>query len=167
VTAAGENAGPQVTYDAIQTDAAINPGNSGGALVDSRGALVGINSSIRTESGGSVGLGFAISGNQARKISQELIRSGSVKHADMNVNVKSVSAETSEGAQVQNVPAGGAAAAAGIQEGDVITKVGNRVVRNAAELVVAVREHEIGQTVQVVLARQGRELKLDVTLKSD
>ena len=167
VTAAGENGGPQVTYDAIQTDAAINPGNSGGALVDSRGALVGINSSIRTETGGSVGLGFAISGNQARKISQELIRSGSVKHADMNVNVKSVSAETSEGAQVQNVPAGGAAAAAGIQEGDVITKVGNRIVRNAAELVVAVREHEIGQTVQVVLARQGRELKLDVTLKSD
>ncbi|WP_329787731.1 trypsin-like peptidase domain-containing protein [Lentzea sp. DG1S-22] len=167
VTAAGENGGPQVTYDAIQTDAAINPGNSGGALVDSRGALVGINSSIRTETGGSVGLGFAISGNQARKISQELIRNGSVKHADMNVNVKSVSAETSEGAQVQNVPAGGAAAAAGIQEGDVITKVGDRMVRNAAELVVAVREHEIGETVQVVLARQGRELKLDVTLKSD
>ncbi|MDX3664414.1 trypsin-like peptidase domain-containing protein [Streptomyces sp. ID05-26A] len=167
VTAAGENGGPQVTYDAIQTDAAINPGNSGGALVDSRGALIGINSSIRTETGGSVGLGFAISGNQARKISQELIRSGQVKHADMNVNVKSVSAETSEGAQVQNVPAGGAAAAAGIQEGDVITRVGNRMVRNAAELVVAVREHEIGQTVQVTLARQGRELKLDVTLKSD
>ncbi|MET9630575.1 trypsin-like peptidase domain-containing protein [Lentzea sp. NPDC006480] len=167
VTAAGENGGPQVTYDAIQTDAAINPGNSGGALVDSRGALVGINSSIRTETGGSVGLGFAISGKQARKISQELIRNGSVKHADMNVNVKSVSAETSEGAQVQNVPAGGAAAAAGIQEGDVITRVGDRMVRNAAELVVAVREHEIGQTVQVVLARQGRELKLDVTLKSD
>ncbi|KOV76672.1 S1C family serine protease [Nocardia sp. NRRL S-836] len=167
VTAAGENGGPQVTYDAIQTDAAINPGNSGGALVDSRGALVGINSSIRTETGGSVGLGFAISGNQARKIGQELIRSGSVKHADMNVNVKSVSAETSEGAQVQNVPAGGAAAAAGVQEGDVITKVGGRMVRNAAELVVAVREHEIGETVQVVLARQGRELKIDVTLKSD
>ncbi|MGI5502856.1 trypsin-like peptidase domain-containing protein [Lentzea sp. CA-135723] len=167
VTAAGENGGPQVTYDAIQTDAAINPGNSGGALVDSRGALIGINSSIRTETGGSVGLGFAISGNQARKISQELIRNGSVKHADMNINVKSVSAETSEGAQVQNVPAGGAAAAAGIQEGDVITRVGNRMVRNAAELVVAVREHEIGQTVQVTLARQGRELKLDVTLKSD
>jgi len=167
VTAAGENGGPQVTYDAIQTDAAINPGNSGGALVDSRGALIGINSSIRTETGGSVGLGFAISGKQARKISQELIRNGQVKHADMNVNVKSVSAETSEGAQVQNVPAGGAAAAAGIQEGDVITKLGDRMVRNAAELVVAVREHEIGETVQVVLARQGRELKLDVTLKSD
>jgi S1-C subfamily serine protease len=167
VTAAGENGGPQVTYDAIQTDAAINPGNSGGALVDSSGALVGINSSIQTQTGNSVGLGFAISGNYARKISEALIRDGQVKHADMNLNARSASAETAEGAQVQNVPAGGAAAAAGIQEGDVITRLGNRMVRNAAELTVAVREHEIGDTVPVVLARQGRELTLQVTLKSD
>ncbi len=167
VTAAGENGGPAVTYDAIQTDAAINPGNSGGALVDSSGALVGINSSIRTETGGSVGLGFAISGNYARRVSQELIREGQVKHADMNVNVNSVSAETAEGARVQNVPADGAAAAAGIVENDVITKVGDRLVRNAAEFTVAVREHEIGETVPVVLARQGRELTLQVTLRSD
>jgi S1-C subfamily serine protease len=167
VTAAGENGGPQVTYDAIQTDAAINPGNSGGALVDSSGALVGINSSIQTQTGNSVGLGFAISGNYARKISEALIRNGEVKHADMNVNARSASAETAEGAQVQNVPAGGAAAAAGIIEGDVITRVGSRMVRNAAELTVAVREHEIGETVPVVLARQGRELTVQVTLKSD
>ncbi|MFI9011308.1 trypsin-like peptidase domain-containing protein [Actinosynnema sp. NPDC053489] len=167
VTAAGENGGPQVTYDAIQTDAAINPGNSGGALVDSSGALVGINSSIRTETGGSVGLGFAINGNYARKVSQALIRDGQVKHADMNVNVRSASAETAEGAQVQNVPEGGAAAAAGIVEGDVITRVGDRVVRNAAELTVAVRDREIGETVPVVLARQGRELTVQVTLRSD
>ncbi|MCC8245286.1 S1C family serine protease [Saccharothrix luteola] len=167
VTAAGENGGPQVTYDAIQTDAAINPGNSGGALVDSSGALVGINSSIRTETGGSVGLGFAISGNYARKVSQALIRDGEVKHADMNINVRSASAETAEGAQVQNVPEGGAADAAGIEEGDVITRVGDRMVRNAAELTVAVRDHEIGETVPVVLARQGRELTVQVTLRSD
>jgi S1-C subfamily serine protease len=167
VTAAGENGGPQVTYDAIQTDAAINPGNSGGALVDSSGALVGINSSIQTQTGNSVGLGFAISGNYARKISEALIQNGEVKHADMNVNARSASAETAEGAQVQNVPAGGAAAAAGVVEGDVITRVGDRMVRNAAELTVAVREHDIGETVPVVLARQGRELTLQVTLKSD
>ncbi|WP_447005713.1 S1C family serine protease [Saccharothrix isguenensis] len=167
VTAAGDNGGPQITYDAIQTDAAINPGNSGGALVDSSGALVGINSSIRTETGGSVGLGFAISGNYARKVSQALIRDGEVKHADMNVNVRSASAETAEGAQVQNVPEGGAADAAGIEEGDVITRVGDRMVRNAAELTVAVRNHEIGETVPVVLARQGRELTVQVTLRSD
>ncbi|GAA0214756.1 trypsin-like peptidase domain-containing protein [Saccharothrix mutabilis subsp. mutabilis] len=167
VTAAGENGGPQVTYDAIQTDAAINPGNSGGALVDSSGALVGINSSIRTETGGSVGLGFAITGNYARKIAQALIRDGQVKHADMNINVSSVAAETAEGARVQNVPDGGAADAAGIEEGDVITRVGDRLVRNAAELTVAVRDHEIGETVPVVLARQGRELTVQVTLRSD
>ncbi|MFD7652545.1 trypsin-like peptidase domain-containing protein [Actinosynnema sp. NPDC059797] len=167
VTAAGENGGPQVTYDAIQTDAAINPGNSGGALVDSSGALVGINSSIRTETGGSVGLGFAITGNYARKISQALIRDGQVKHADLNLNARSASAETAEGAQVQNVLEGGAAAAAGIQEADVIIRVGDRMVRNAAELTVAVREREIGETVPVVLVRQGRELTVQVTLRSD
>jgi S1-C subfamily serine protease len=167
VTAAGDNGGPQITYDAIQTDAAINPGNSGGALVDSSGALVGINSSIRTETGGSVGLGFAITGNYARKVSEALIRDGQVKHADMNVNVRSASAETAEGAQVQNVPEGGAADAAGIEEGDVITRLGDRMVRNAAELTVAVRDHEIGETVSVVLARQGRELTVQVTLRSD
>ncbi|MEU4807071.1 trypsin-like peptidase domain-containing protein [Actinosynnema sp. NPDC023587] len=167
VTASGENGGPQVTYDAIQTDAAINPGNSGGALVDSSGTLVGINSSIRSETGGSVGLGFAISGNYARKVSQALIRDGQVKHADMNLNARSVSAETAEGAKVQNVQEGGAAATAGIQEEDVITKVGDRMIRNAAELTVAVRNHEIGETVPVVLARQGRELTVEVTLRSD
>ncbi|WP_346158588.1 S1C family serine protease, partial [Nonomuraea recticatena] len=114
-----------------------------------------------------VGLGFAISGNYARRVSQELIRGGQVKHADMNVNVNSVSAETAEGARVQNVPSDGAAAAAGIVENDVITKVGDRLVRNAAEFTVAGREHEIGETVPVVLARQGRELTLQVTLRSD
>src|SRR5690606_5272462 len=170
VTAPGENGDPNVTYDAIQTDAAINPGNSGGALVDSRGALVGINSMIRTVGegeGGSIGLGFAIPVDQAMRIADSLIRDGEVKHADIGVNAASVSANTSEGAQVQNVRGQGPAARAGIREGDVITKVGERQVRNAAELTVAVREHEVGDTVPVRLVRDGRALTVDVTLGSD
>lgn len=171
VTAPGENGDPPVTYDAIQTDAAINPGNSGGALVDSTGALVGINSMIRTAGsageGGSIGLGFAIPVNQAVEISDALVRDGTVKHASIGVNAASVSANTSQGAQVRNVVPNGPAAKAGIAEGDVIVKVGDRRVRNAAELTVAVREHDIGQSVPVQVVRDGRQLTVDVTLGSD
>ncbi|WP_209020272.1 S1C family serine protease [Saccharomonospora xinjiangensis] len=171
VTAPGENGDPAVTYDAIQTDAAINPGNSGGALVDSTGALVGINSMIRTAGsageGGSIGLGFAIPINEAIEISESLVRDGAVKHASLGVNAASVSANTSQGAQVRNVAPNGPAARAGIAEGDVIVKVGDRRVRNAAELTVAVRKHDIGQSVPVQVVRDGRQLTVDVTLGSD
>ena len=172
VTAAGESGEPPVTYDAIQTDAPINRGNSGGALVDSTGALIGINSSIRTDGGesgggGSIGIGFAIPADDAIKIARTLISNGQVEHADLGVNAASVAAETSEGAQVLNVVDGGPAARAGINEGDVITRVGDRLVRNAAELTVAVRQHDVGETVPVRLVRQGRALMVDVTLGSD
>ncbi|HJQ46279.1 MAG TPA: trypsin-like peptidase domain-containing protein [Amycolatopsis sp.] len=172
ITAQGENGQPPVTYDAIQTDAPINRGNSGGALVDSTGALVGINSAIRTDSGedgqgGSIGIGFAIPVDDAIKIARALISNGQVKHADIGINAASVAGDTSEGAQVLNVVDGGPAARAGIAEGDVITKVGDRMVRNAAELTVAVRAHNIGEVVPVQLVRQGRPLVLDVTLGSD
>jgi S1-C subfamily serine protease len=165
---AGEDGEPAV-YDAIQTDAAINQGNSGGPLVDSTGALVGINSSIQTAGTGtgSVGLGFAIPIDFARGIVEALIRDGKVSHADLGVNVASVSADTAEGARVQNVRDGGAAAKAGIQQGDVIRKVGDRDIADAAELIVAVRSHDIGERVAVVLARSGRELTVQVTLQSD
>lgn len=171
ITAQGDNGDPPVTYDAIQTDAPINRGNSGGALVDSTGALIGINSSIRTDGdagqGGSIGIGFAIPADNAIKIARELISDGKVKHADIGINAASVSADTSEGAQVLNVADGGPAARAGIAEGDVITKVGDRMVRNAPELTVAVRAHNIGETVPVQLVRMGRPLVVDVTLGSD
>lgn len=166
---AGEDDGEPAVYDAIQTDAAINIGNSGGPLVDSTGALVGVNSSIITTSAtsGSVGLGYAIPIDDARGIAESLIKTGKVNHADMGVNVASVSAETAEGARVQNVRDDGAAAKAGIEQGDVIRKVGDRLVGTAAELIVAVRQHAIGETVPVVLARNGRELTVQVTLQSD
>ncbi|GAA1970269.1 S1C family serine protease [Amycolatopsis minnesotensis] len=172
VTAQGENGDPPMAYDAIQTDAPINRGNSGGALVDSTGALIGINTSIRTDAGpggqgGSIGIGFAIPSDDAVKIAQTLIKSGQVKHADIGVNAASVSANSSEGARVQNVPPGSPAQQAGIAEGDVITKVGDRMVRTAAELTVAVRGHAVGEVVPVQVVRDGRQLTVDVTLGSD
>lgn len=156
--------------DAIQTDAAINPGNSGGPLVDSTGAVVGINTAIRSlgeGEGGSIGLGFAIPIDDARAIAEELIRTGRVVHAEIGVNARSVSDATTDGAQVQNVQQGGAAALAGINEGDVIVRIGDRPIAGADELVVAVRERQPGETVPVELIREGRPLTVQVTLTSD
>ncbi|MDN5750547.1 MAG: trypsin-like peptidase domain-containing protein, partial [Pseudonocardia sp.] len=156
--------------DAIQTDAAINPGNSGGPLVDSTGAVVGINtaiSSLGTGEGGSIGLGFAIPIDDARVIAEELIRTGVVRHADLGVNARSVEDDTSAGAQVANVQQGGAAAAAGIVQGDVIVKLGERQISGADELEVAVREFDPGAQVPVELVREGRPLTVTVVLASD
>ncbi|MBB5153404.1 S1C family serine protease [Saccharopolyspora phatthalungensis] len=169
VRLAGEGTDTNAVIDAIQTDAAINPGNSGGALVDGNGAVVGINSAIRTlgsgGEGGSIGLGFAIPIDDVRRIAQELIRTGNVAHANLGVNAKSVSDGLADGAQVQNVQDGSAAAAAGLAEGDVITRVGERKVASADELIVAVDRYQVGARVPVTVVRQGRELVLDVTLK--
>ncbi|NMI00677.1 S1C family serine protease [Pseudonocardia acidicola] len=162
--------GANAVIDAIQTDAAINPGNSGGPLVDSTGAVVGINTAIRSlgqGEGGSIGLGFAIPIDDARGIAQELIRTGVVKHADLGVNTKSVTDGITDGAQVQNVVDGGPAAAAGVVEGDVIVKLDDRTIAGADELVVAVREHKPGDTVQVHLVRDGRPLTVQAVLGSD
>ena len=169
---AGDSGGDAV-IDAIQTDAAINPGNSGGPLVDSTGAVIGINTAIRSigatsgNEGGSIGLGFAIPIDTARGIAEELIRTGVVKHADLGVNARSVTDGATDGAQVQNVTANGPAAVAGIIEGDVIVKVGDRPIAGADELVVAVRERQPGETVPVELVREGRPLTLSVVLAAD
>ena len=167
----GDGTDTNAVIDAIQTDAAINPGNSGGALVNSSGAVVGINTAIRTlgggEGGGSIGLGFAIPIDDARAIAEELIRSGRVRHPDLGVNAASVTDGTSDGARVQNVQQGSAAAEAGIVEGDVIVRVGERGVATVDELEVAVREFEIGAPVPVALVRANRPLTVTVTLKSD
>jgi S1-C subfamily serine protease len=166
----GSGTDTNAVIDAIQTDAAINPGNSGGPLVDSTGAVVGVNTAIRSigmGEGGSIGLGFAIPIDDARLIAEELIRSGVVHHAEIGINARSVTDGTTDGAQVQNVQQGGAAAVAGIVEGDVVVRVGGRPIAGADELVVAVREHDPGDVVEVELIRQGRPLTVEVVLTSD
>ena len=166
-----EGSAGDAVIDAVQTDAAINPGNSGGPLVDATGAVVGINTAIRSAGsaesgaqGGSIGLGFAIPIDDARAIAEELIRTGRVAHADLGVNARSVTDGATDGAQVQNVVAGGPGAAAGIADGDVVVDVDGRPIASADELVVAVREHAPGAQVPIGLIRQGRPLTVTVTL---
>ncbi len=166
----GGGSDTDAVIDAVQTDAAVNPGNSGGPLVDSSGAVVGINTAIRTlggDSSGSIGLGFAIPITMAKSVAEQIIRSGTVQHSTIGVNARSATDGVTDGAQVQNVQQGGPAAAAGIAEGDVIVKVGDRSVGNADELVVAVRENAVGATVPVVLMRGGREMTVNVTLAAE
>lgn len=166
----GGGSDTDAVIDAVQTDAAVNPGNSGGPLVDSSGAVVGINTAIRTlggESSGSIGLGFAIPITMAKNVAEQIIRTGMVEHSTMGINARSATDGVTDGAQVQNVQEGGPAAAAGIAEGDVIVKVGDRSVGNADELVVAVRQNPVGSVVPVLLLREGREMTVTVTLAAE
>ena len=171
----GGNSGSDTNavINAIQTDASINPGNSGGALVDGSGAVIGINSAIATLSTGStgqtgsIGLGFAIPINEARQIAEQLIRTGKVQHATLGVTARSVTDGARDGALVESVAAGSAAADAGIKAGDVITRVGDRLVGGSDDLVVQIRAHKVGEKVQLTYVRGGRTVKVTATLQGD
>jgi S1-C subfamily serine protease len=169
----GEGSDSDAVANAIQTDAAINPGNSGGALVDGTGAVIGINSAIATlstggrASGGNIGVGFAIPINEARKIAQQLIRTGRAQHATLGVQVASVTDGSRDGALVQAVNPGGSAANAGLREGDVITKVDDLLVTGADPLTVAIRAHDVGDVVTLTYIRVGATRHTSATLQSD
>ncbi|MGQ4601012.1 trypsin-like peptidase domain-containing protein [Nocardia sp. R6R-6] len=165
----GEGSDTKAVIDAVQTDASINPGNSGGALVDMDGRVIGINTAIRSETGGSVGLGFAIPVDMMTEVAQTLIRDGVVHHPiiGLSARTKQVANEVMSGAAVADVTPGGPAARAGIVEGDIIVKVGDREVTGPDELVVAVQSHKTGETVNVQLIRDGRQVDVPVRLESD
>lgn len=165
----GEGSDTDAVIDAVQTDASINPGNSGGPLIDFDGRVIGINSAIRSQSGGSVGLGFAIPIDTVVKVAQTLIRDGRMHHSDLGMTARkaAVTNDVRSGAEVANVVGGGPAAKAGIVEKDVIVKVGDREVTDSYELTVAVQSLPIGQTVTVQLIRDGRQVDVPVTLGSD
>jgi putative serine protease PepD len=144
--------------DAIQTDAAINPGNSGGALVNMNGELIGVNSAIASMSGGdggagggqsgSIGLGFAIPADQAKRIADELVSTGTASHGSLGVQLSSDGAPGG-GAAIGEVVDGGPAAAAEIPSGAVITKVDDQVIDGPEALVAAVRSKAPGDTVSL------------------
>ena len=170
VAAGGDAQNQNTVLDAIQTDAAINPGNSGGALVDMNGDLVGVNSAIATLGGdpsesqsGSIGLGFAIPVDQAKRIADELIQNGTASHASLGVQV--VSDRTIDGAKIMDVTDGGAAKTAGLPAGSVVTKVDDRVISSGNALVAAIRSKAPGDQVTLTyLDASGKPQTVQVTL---
>ena len=157
--------------DAIQTDAAINPGNSGGALANMNGEVIGINTaiaSLQTGGGqaGSIGVGFAIPIDQARKTADQLASGQSVDHAFLGVNVAATtpSGQPVSGAYITDIQANSPAATAGLQAGDVVTRFGDRPIDGPDALVAAVRSQDPGAKVTVTYQRDGQTKTAEVTL---
>ena len=165
VTAGGEG---EISYiNALQTDAAINPGNSGGPLVDMNGRVIGVNSAIATVPGssegqsGSIGLGFAIPIDQARRTAQQLIANGQASYPVIGALVD---LQFEGGARISTVSTGGPAARAGLRVGDVVTEINNQPVDTAEALIVAIRTHQPGESIRLAFERSGRSRQATITL---
>jgi putative serine protease PepD len=147
--------------DAIQTDAPINHGNSGGALLDASGHVIGITSQIESDSGGNDGVGFAVPSNTVRSVVSQLLASGKVEHAYLGVEIASAAGG---GARVASVRSGTPAAKAGLQAGDVITKIDGTSVGSSDELQQAVDSRKPGDRVTLEVRRGGTTRTVHVTL---
>ncbi len=158
--------------DYIQTDASINRGNSGGPLFDMKGNVVGINTAIFSQSGGSVGIGFAVSSNLAKQVTDQLKQYGRTKRGWLGVLIQEISEEiaeglgmkTARGALVSSATEGGPAEKAGVKTGDVIIKFNNTEIKNMKELPRVVAGTPVGKSVPLVILRNGKEITLNVTL---
>ncbi|WP_116213728.1 S1C family serine protease [Streptomyces olivoreticuli] len=182
ITAGGQKQdGSDVSYvDALQTDAPINPGNSGGPLVDSEARVIGINSAIRSAGdgsdlgggqGGSIGLGFAIPINQAKRVAEELINTGRATHPVIGVTLDMTYAGdgarvNSKGADGPAVTPGGPGDKAGIRDQDVIRKIDGAPVHSGQELIVKVRSHRPGDRLALTVEHDGKERTVELTLGS-
>ena len=162
--------GPSAYFDMVQTDASINPGNSGGPLVSATGEVIGVNSSIySTSGGGSIGLGFAIPINRARRVADDLLAHGRVRRPWIGVRLDEPrTANTRElivrGATVAGVTPGSPAERAGIRRGDVITRVRSRTVRNRFDWDAALLDLRVGEQVPLVLRRGDANVDVAVTI---
>ncbi len=172
VSAKGRAIGSGPYDDFIQTDAPINPGNSGGPLLDEHGEVVGINSAIFSQSGGNVGIGFAIPINLAKKLVPELEEHGHVTRASLGVMIQkitpdlaqSLGVEPAHGALVAEVTPGSPAATSGIKPGDVITRYDGKTVDEHAALPMMVASTPVGSTVPVEVVRDGTTKTFQVTV---
>jgi S1-C subfamily serine protease len=165
---------------AIQTDASINPGNSGGPLLDSRGRMIGINSQILSPSGVSSGIGFAVPSNIARRVVPQLIRSGYVNRPRLGITTRSVRGLAGQanlpasGVLIMSVEPGSGAAQAGlrateqtedgVQLGDVIVRVDGETINGTDDLTRVLDRHQVGDSVQVEVVRNGRRVNVPVRL---
>ena len=159
--------------DFIQTDAAINSGNSGGALVNLRGELIGINTAILGPNGGNIGIGFAIPSNMMNNLVKQIIEFGEVHRGVLGVAGRSLTSEiakamelkTNQGGFIEQVMPDSAADEAGIQPGDVITKINGKSIKTFNELRGKIGSLGAGKKVELTIVRNGKEQDLDVTLK--
>jgi S1-C subfamily serine protease len=159
----------------IQTDAAINPGNSGGALVNARGELIGINSAIASQTGSYEGYGFAIPINLARKVLNDIEKYGSVKRGYLGVSFSELDQDAAQnlhinqttGLYINDVASGSGAAQAGLQHGDVITKVNGKTVYETSDLEEPVARLAPGDKIELTVLHDGSERNVSVLLKSD
>ena len=166
----GNGSGESSFINALQTDAAINPGNSGGPLVDATGAVIGVNSAIATlgssSQTGSIGLGFAIPINQAKKTAEQLIKTGFATYPIMGISVDT--RFTGTGAQISTDGAGvtpaGPADKAGLKAGDIITTLDGIEINNSDELIVAIRSKSVGDKVKIKYTRNNISREATVTL---
>lgn len=172
-----------VTINAIQTDAAINPGNSGGPTFNAAGQVIGINSSIAStatssDSAGSIGIGFAIPSNLVKRVADEIIKDGKVKHVALGVVIKSDTVEadgvtrggatiTKSSATGSAVVSGGPADKAGLKEGDTIVAFNGNAVNNNYSLLGYVRAAALGDKVTLTIVRDGKTMDVDVTLDQE
>ncbi|MCT1479281.1 trypsin-like peptidase domain-containing protein, partial [Microbacterium sp. p3-SID336] len=166
-----QQATDSISVAVIQTDAAINHGNSGGALVNSKGELIGINvaiaSSGNSEDSGSIGIGFAIPSNIAKRVSEEIIADGAATHGLLGASVRDaagVEGATVAGAYIADVTDGGAAAAAGLQADDIVTEFNGVPITGATDLTAQVRAAAAGSDATVTYVRGGKEYELDIEL---
>ncbi len=158
----------------LQTDAAVNPGNSGGALVNTNGDLIGINTAIASNNGAYQGYSFAVPVNIVKKVVSDLVEFGAVQRAYIGVSIQDIDSKFAQqknikqlkGIYVNGLTDGGSAQDAGIQEGDVITKVEDVNVASVSALQEQVSKYRPGNKIKVVVLRDNKELDLDVVLKS-
>lgn len=165
-----------IVTNAVQIDAAINPGNSGGPTFNAAGQVIGINSSIASTASssgtaGSIGIGFAIPSNLVKRVTNEIIDNGSVKHVALGITIKSSSVEadgvTRGCAQVQAVTDGGPASKAGVKAGDSIVAFNGKAVNNNYSLLGYVRASAMGDKVKLTVVRGGNTMDLEVTLDQE
>src|SRR5215203_1978501 len=163
---AAESCGSGVYVDMIQTDASINPGNSGGPLVNAMGEVIGVNSSIYSPSGGSIGLGFAIPINRAQRVTDDLLAHGVIRRPWVGIKLQTPAAGGSviqaRGVTVSSVVPGSPAARAGIQPGDVLVQSRSRAVHSPYDWEAERLELRVGDEVPLILRRGDRELKMNV-----
>jgi len=174
VSSKGRSLGMNTYEDFIQTDAAINPGNSGGPLVNLQGEVIGINSAIKTRSGGSQGIGLAVSSNLAKNVMEQLEKSGTVHRGYLGVHIRDVAdrdlaqrlgVPKEGGVLVTQVEASAPAGKAGVKEGDVITAVADKPVHDMHELLMQVARLSPGKAVDLQVVRDGKPQTLHATIE--